>query len=191
MAEPVGTDPPYAPERECFGSFTHQEIWDRVHEVLDPGALAAAAAAWQSNADAVADAFAVFTDTTRREFERWSGYSANAARQATREFIAGGDETHEACRALQRLMEGNTEAAQTLRSALAPPQPYRPLDDPAAEAVHGGRRRMDHDIAAAAAAADAQDAMNSIYNPTLPASGDRVPRFPGTSTGTGGGSPRR
>ncbi|MET8800751.1 hypothetical protein ABZV91_30770 [Nocardia sp. NPDC004568] len=191
MAEPAGTDPPFAPERECFGSFTHQEIWDRVHEVLDPGALGSAAAAWRSNADAVADAFATFTDATRREFARWSGHSANAARQATREFIATGDETHEACRALQRLMEGNTEAAQTLRSALAPPRPYRPLDDPAAEAVHGGRRRMDHDIAAAAAAADAQDAMTTIYNSTLPASGDRVPRFPDASTGAGGGSPRK
>lgn len=190
MADPAGTDPPYAPERECFGSFTHQEIWDRVHQVLDPGALATAAAAWQSNADAVADAFAAFTDTTRLEFERWSGHSADAARQATQEFVAGGDETHAACRALQRLMEANCEAAQTLRSALAPPQPYRPLDDPAAEAVHGGRRRMDHDIAAAAAAADAQDAMTTIYNPTLPASGDRVPRFPDASTGTGG-SPGR
>ncbi|WP_327149401.1 hypothetical protein [Nocardia sp. NBC_01329] len=188
MAESAGTDPPYAPERECFGSFTHQEIWDRVHEVLDPGALGDTAAAWKSNADAVADAFAAFTDTARREFDRWSGHSANAARQATLEFIVRGNETHEACRALQRLMESNTEAAQTLRSALAPPQPYRPLDDPATEAVHGGRRRMDHDIAAAAAAADAQDAMTTIYNPTLPASGDCVPRFPGTAAD---GSPRR
>ncbi|MGW4071814.1 hypothetical protein [Nocardia grenadensis] len=191
MADPAGTDPPYAPERECFGSFTHQEIWDRVHEILDPGALAAAAAAWQSNADAVADAFAAFTDATRREFERWSGHSAHGARRATQEFVASGDETHEVCRVLQHLMEGNTEAAQTLRSALASPQPYRPLADPAAEAVHGGRRRMDHDIAAAAATADAQDAMTTIYNPTLPASGDRIPRFPDTSTGTGGGSPGR
>ncbi|NUS94049.1 MAG: hypothetical protein HOQ36_16875 [Nocardia sp.] len=190
MAESAETDPPYAPERECFASFSHQEIWYRVHEVLDPGMLGDAAAAWKSNADAVAEAFTAFTDTTRREFDRWSGHSASAARHATREFVIRGSETHEACRALQHLMEGNTEAAQTLRSALAPPQPYRPLDDPAAEAVHGGRRRMDHDIAAAAATADAQDAMTTIYTPTLPASGDRVPRFPDT-TGVGGGSSSR
>ncbi|WP_328388879.1 hypothetical protein [Nocardia sp. NBC_00416] len=188
MADSADIDPPYAPERECFGSFTHQEIWDRVHDVLDPGALGAAAAAWQANADSVSEAFAVFADTTRHEFDRWSGHTADAARQATREFIDSGNRTHAVSRAIQHLMEGNSEAAQTLRSALAPPQPYRPLDDPAAEAVHGGRRRMDHDIAAAAAAADAQDAMTTIYTPTLPASGDRVPRFPNTPAG--GGSPR-
>ncbi|MFI5714458.1 hypothetical protein [Nocardia sp. NPDC051750] len=191
MPESPDIDPPYAPERECFGSFTHQEIWDRVHEVLDPAALGAAAAAWKSNADAVAAAFAAFADSAGREFGGWTGHTADAARQATLDFIRAGEATHEVCRAVQRIMEGNSDAAQTLRAALAAPQPYRPLDDPAAEAVHGGRRRMDHDIAAAAATADAQDAMTTIYLPTLPPSGDRVPRFPETSTGGDRGSPRR
>lgn len=190
MAEPADTDPPYAPERECFGSYSHQEIWDRVHETLDPGALGTTAAAWKSNADGVAAAFAVFADTVQREFGRWSGHTAGAARQATRDFIDRGNATHDVCRALQRIMEGNSEAAQTLRSAIGPPLPYRPLDDPAAEAVHGGRRRMDHDIASAAATADAQDAMTTIYTPTLPASGDRVPRFPDATPGAGGSPPR-
>lgn len=191
MAELADTDPPYAPERECFASYTHQEIWDLVHETLDPGVLGAAAAAWKSNAEAVSDAFAAFAATARLEFDRWSGHTADAARQATRDFVHRGAETGEVCRALQRIMEGNTEAARTLRSAIAAPQPYRPLDDPAAEAVHGGRRRMDHDIAAAAAAADVQDVMTTIYTPTLPASGDRVPRFPVATFGPGAGSPRR
>lgn len=191
MAEFAELDPPFAPERECFGSFTHQEIWDRVHEVLDPTALGASATAWKSNADAVAAAFATFADTARREFGGWSGHTATAAWQATQDFIRAGEATHDVCRALQRIMTGNSDAAQTLRAALVAPQPYRPLDDPAAEAVHGGRRRMDHDIAAAAATADAQDAMTTIYLPTLPASGDRVPRFPDTSTGADRGSPHR
>lgn len=191
MAEPADTDLPYAPERECFAGYTHQEIWDLVHEVLDPGALETAAAAWKSNADAVHDAFTAFADATRGEFDRWSGHTAATAQQATRDFVRRGTETHDVCRALQRIMEGNAEAARTLRSALTEPQPYRPLADPAAEAVHGGRRRMDHDIAAAAAAADVQDVMTTIYTPTLPASGDRVPRFPVATTGPGAGSPRR
>lgn len=191
MAETAGTDPPYAPERECFGSFTHQEIWDRVHEVLDPGALGAAAAAWKSNADAVEAAFATFADTVRREFTGWSGDSAHAAWQATQEFLRTGESTQQVCRAVQRLMEGNSDAAQILRAALVAPQPYRPLADPAAEVVHGGRRRMEHDIAAAAATADAQDAMTTLYLPTIPASGDRVPSFPETSTGADRGGPRR
>ncbi|WP_280402187.1 hypothetical protein [Nocardia carnea] len=191
MAESAGTDPPYAPERECFGSFTHQEIWDRVHEVLDPAALGAAAAAWKSNADAVAAAFGAFADTVRREFTSWSGHSATAAWQATQEFVRTGEATHEVCRAVQRLMEGNSDAAQTLRAALVAPQPYRPLDDPAAEAVHGGRRRMEHDIASAAATADAQAAMTTLYLPTIPVSGDRVPSFPDTSTGADRGGARR
>ncbi|MGI5222741.1 hypothetical protein [Nocardia sp. CA-290969] len=191
MTESAGSDPPYAPERECFGSFTHQEIWDRVHEVLDPGALGAAAAAWKANADAVASAFATFADTVRREFTGWSGQSATAAWQATQDFVRTGEATHEVCRAVQRLMEGNSDAAQTLRAALIAPQPYRPLDDPAAEAVHGGRRRMEHDIASAAATADAQAAMTALYLPTIPASGDRVPSFPDTSTGADRGGARR
>ncbi|MGW0183033.1 hypothetical protein [Nocardia sp. NPDC003345] len=190
MAEHADTDPPYAPERECFGSYSHQEIWDQVGATLDAGALGTTAAAWKSNADSVAAAFAAFTATVQREFGRWSGHTAGAAWQATQEFIDLGNATHDVCRALQRIMEGNSEAAQILRSAIEPPRPYRPLDDPAAEAVHGGRRRMDHDIASAAATADAQDAMTTIYTPTLPASGDRVPRFPDAAPGAGG-SPHR
>lgn len=191
MADFADLEPPFAPERESFGSFTHQEIWDRVHEVLDPAALEASAAAWKSNADTVGAAFATFADTVRREFGGWSGHTATAAWQATQDFIRAGAATHDVCRALQHIMTGNSEAAQTLRAALAAPQPYRRLDDPAAEAVHGGRRRMEHDIAAAAATADAQEAMTTIYLPTIPASGDRVPRFPGRPPGADGGGPRR
>ncbi|WP_253799429.1 hypothetical protein [Nocardia amikacinitolerans] len=172
-----GTDPAYAPERERFGAYTHVEIWDRVHEALDPGALGETAAAWQAGADAIADAFQHFADAANREFARWSGRSAEAAQRATREFIRVGDEAHDVCRAVQRLMELNRDAAQTIRAAIPEPRRYVPLDDPAAEAVYGGRRRMEHDLAAAAAQADVQDTMTYVYTPTMPASGDSVPRF--------------
>jgi hypothetical protein len=75
-------------------------------------------------------------------------------------------------------MELNSDAAQTVRGAIAPPQRYRPLADPAAEAVYGGKRRMEHDSAAADIEADVRDTMTYVYTPTMPATGDCVPRFP-------------
>ncbi|WP_062983644.1 hypothetical protein [Nocardia anaemiae] len=172
-----GTDPAYAPERELFGAYTHQEIWDLVHEVIDPAALGRVADAWRANATAVAEAFQAFSDATNREFAHWSGRSADAAQRATREFVRAGTEAHDVCHAVQRLMELNSDAAQAIRAAIPPPPQYRALEDPAAEAIHGGQRRMDHDMAAATAQADVQDTMTYVYTPIMPASGDRVPRF--------------
>ncbi|WP_330250691.1 hypothetical protein OG874_31415 [Nocardia sp. NBC_00565] len=172
-----GTDPAYVPERELFGGYTHQEIWDQVHEVIDPAALGRVADAWRANAAAIAEAFQAFSDATNREFARWSGRSADAALRATREFVRAGAEAHDVCRAVQRLMELNSDAAQAIRAAIPPPSQYRALEDPAAEAIHGGQRRMDHDMAAATAQADVQDTMTYVYTPIMPASGDRVPRF--------------
>jgi hypothetical protein len=171
------TDPAYAPERELFGGYSHQEIWDRVHEVIDPAALGRAAEAWRANATALADAFQAFADATNREFAHWSGDSADAALHATREFIRAGTEAQEVCHTVQRLFELNCDAAQAVRAAIPAPQQYRPLDDPAAEAIHGGQRRMDHDMTAATVQADVQDTMTYVYTPTMPATGDRVPRF--------------
>ncbi|WP_245366680.1 hypothetical protein [Nocardia goodfellowii] len=175
------TDPAYAPERERFGGYTHQEIWDHVHEALDPAALGRTAAAWQSNATALGTAFENFAAATSREFADWTGRSADQALRATREFIAQGLAAQEVCATVQRLMELNADAAQSIRGALPPPPEYLPLADPVAEAVHGGRRRMEHDLSAAAAQAEARDVMTYLYNPTMPATGDSVPRCTGGS----------
>jgi hypothetical protein len=186
MADGYGVDPPYVPDREVFGAFTHQEIWDLVHEALDPAALGRVAAAWQEDAALVDEAFRTFADAVRREFERWSGRSGAAARQATAEFTEHGARVRDACLELHRLLAANADAAQSIRDALPPPPaPYAPAGDPADEAVHGGRRRMEHDIAAADALAAARDTMTYGYNPTLPASGDRVPRFAPPPAGPG------
>lgn len=189
-----GTDPAYAPEREHFGAYTHQEIWELVREVLDPTALGRLAAAWRTGADTLAEAFQTFSDAVNREFPQWSGRAAAAAEQTTREFIAAGTEASDACRAIHRLMELNCDAAQTIRDAIPAPRHYLPLADPVAETALGGQRRMAHDIEAAAAQADAQDTMTYVYTPTMPASGDQVPRFappPGRHPESGGGSGAR
>ncbi|MBF6333811.1 hypothetical protein [Nocardia transvalensis] len=181
-----GVDPPYVPDREVFGAFTHQEIWDLVHEALDPSALGRVADSWRHNAELVGEAFRVFSDTVDREFARWGGQSREAAVRATRNFVARGLVVPEVCDALQHLLEADAEVAQSIRDAIPPPPPpYRPLDDPAAEAVHGGQRRMEYDLAAAATLADVRDVMTYLYNPSLPASGDRVPRFAPAPTGPG------
>ncbi|MGY2062650.1 hypothetical protein ACW9HQ_47855, partial [Nocardia gipuzkoensis] len=60
---PAEVDPPYVPDREVFGAFTHQEIWDLVHESLDPMALGRVADAWRRQAELVGEAFRVFADS--------------------------------------------------------------------------------------------------------------------------------
>ncbi|MBF6172943.1 hypothetical protein IU476_15880 [Nocardia blacklockiae] len=185
-------DPPYVPDREVFGALDHQEIWHLVHEALDPGALGQAADAWQRNAELVGDAFRAFADSTNAEFARWSGQARDAAVRATLDLVARGGAVAESCAAVQRLLEADAEAAQAIRDALPPPPPpYQPLDDPAAEVVHGGRRRMEYDVRAAAALADARDVLAYVYNPTLPASGDRVPRFAPAPPGPGSSGGRQ
>jgi hypothetical protein len=177
-ADPHGNDPAYVPDREVFGAYTHQEIWNLVHEVLDPTALGHVADTWHGNAELVGEAFRTFADTVNAEFARWTGHTGTAAQAATREFIGHGLHAQDVCTVLHRLLASDADAAQAIRDALDPPPGlYQPLDDPAAEVVHGGRRRMEHDVAAAAALAHARDTMTYVYNTTLPASGDRVPRF--------------
>ncbi|WP_280263519.1 hypothetical protein [Nocardia wallacei] len=187
--EPVtadAVDPPYVPDREVFGSYTHRELWDLVHEALDPGALGQTADAWRRNAELVGEAFRTFSAATTAEFARWNGHARDAALRATVDFAARGAAVPEVCLAVQRRLESDAEAAQVIRDAIPPPvPPYQPLDDPVAEVVHGGRRRMDHDQHAAATQADVRDVMTFVYNPTLPASGDRVPRFAPAPRGPG------
>ncbi|WP_280391234.1 hypothetical protein, partial [Nocardia wallacei] len=146
---PDEADPPYVPDRELFGAHTHQELWDHVHEALDPGALGQAADAWHRNAELVGEAFRAFSDSTDAEFARWSGQARDAALRATRALVARGTAMSEVCAAVHRLLESDAEAAQAIRDAIPPPPPpYQPLEDPVAEAVHGGRRRMEYDLRA-------------------------------------------
>ncbi|AHH21845.1 hypothetical protein NONO_c70840 [Nocardia nova SH22a] len=188
MADEPEFDPPYVADREVYGAHSHDQLWNLVHEALDPTALGEVAATWQYQADAVGAAFRTFADTVRGEFERWSGRARAAAEPVTEAFIAHGGTSAEICALLRQIMEADAEAAQTIRDALPEPRGYLPLPDPVAEAVHGGVRRMAHDIAAAAALADARDIMTFRYNSTLAASGDRVPRFtPAPQPDSGGG----
>lgn len=173
----AGTDPAYAPDRERFAGYGHQEIWDRVHQRLDPAALGDTAAGWRDAAETLAAAFGTFAERTAPLLDGWRGQSGAAAARATAEFAAAGTTASDVCRVVQRLLELNAEAAQTVRAAIPPPPRYEPLPDPVAEAVHGGRRRMEHEVTAATALADAQDTMTNVYTPTMPATGDAVPRF--------------
>ncbi|NKY89027.1 hypothetical protein [Nocardia veterana] len=176
-------DPPYVADREVYGSYSHRDLWEQVHETLDPTALGDAAAAWRQQATMVAAAFRTFADAARVEFEAWSGQARAAAVAATEAFVDRGAAVAETCLELHRLLDADAEAAQSIRDALPEPLEYVPLADPVAEVVHGGARRMSHDIAAAAALAEARDVLTFRYNTTLAASGDRVPRFAPDSGG--------
>ncbi len=188
MADEPAHDPPYVADREVYGTYSHVQLWNLVHETLDPTALGEAASTWQYQADAVGSAFRTFADSVRAEFERWSGRARATAEPITEAFIARGGSTAEICALLREVMEADAEAAQTIRDSLPEPRDYLPLSDSVAEAVHGGVRRMAHDIAAAATLADARDIMTFRYNSTLAASGDRIPRFvPAPQPDSGGG----
>ncbi|MQY30147.1 hypothetical protein [Nocardia aurantia] len=172
------TDAPYVPDREIFGGYSHREIWELVHERLDPGAIGQVAETWQRRGELIDEAFHAFAAATDAGLARWSGRTRQAALEATRQLLSHGLAAADACAALHRLLAADSEAAQTIRDAIAaPPPPYLPLADPAAEAVHGARRRAEYDLRAATTLADVRDVMTYRYNPTLPASGDSVPRF--------------
>ncbi|GAB2675695.1 WXG100 family type VII secretion target [Nocardia goodfellowii] len=174
----AGTDPAYVPDRESFDAYTHQEIWDLVHEALDPVALGRTADGWRTAAQTLAESFETFAAAVRREFGEWEGRAATAARESTEAFVRAGTDAQQVCAEVQRLMEANAAAAQKVRDAIPKlPEPYVPHPDPVVEVVEGGPRKMAHDIAAADALADAQDALTFLYNSTLVASGDAVPAF--------------
>ncbi|MFD4403585.1 hypothetical protein ACFWPH_12555 [Nocardia sp. NPDC058499] len=175
----TGTDPAYVPDREVFDAYTHQQIWDLARERLAPAELRRVADAWGRTADALESAFDEHARELTRLSAEWSGIAAAAAMQAATALVQAGDDTVEVCRAVRHLMTANSDAAESVRAAIPPPpEPYRPDPDSAVEAATGGQRRTTYNLAAAAATATAQDAMAFGYNPTIPASGDSVPRFP-------------
>ncbi len=175
----TGTDPAYVPDREVFDAYTHQQIWDLARERLAPAELRRVADAWGRTADALESAFDEHARELTRLSGEWSGIAAGAAAQAATALVQAGDGTVEVCRALRHLMTANSDAAESVRAAIPPPsEPYRPDPDAAVEAAGGAQRRTAHNLATAAVTATAQDAMTFGYNPTIPASGDNVPRFP-------------
>ena len=175
----TGTDPAYVPDREVFDAYTHQQIWELARERLAPAELRRVADAWGRTADTVESAFDEHARELTRLSGEWSGVAAAAAMQAATALVQAGDDTVVVCRALRQLMTANSDAAESVRAAVPRlPDPFRPDPDSAVEAATGAQRRTAYNLATAAATASAQDAMTFGYNPTIPASGDSVPRFP-------------
>ncbi|MGW5387930.1 hypothetical protein [Nocardia sp. NPDC003963] len=174
----AGTDPAYVPDRDVFDAYTHQEIWDLAHEVLAPAELSRLADTWGHTATAVETAFDEFARDLTHFSGGWSGLSATAAARAATAFVRAGDDAVGVCRVVEQLLAADSAAAESVRTAIPPPPgPYLPDPDPVAEAAAGAPRRTAYNTAAAALTAAAQDAMTFGYNPTIPASGDCVPRF--------------
>ena len=174
----AGVDPAYVADRESFNGYRHQQIWDLVHQQLDPNALGQIASAWGDRAQKLHDLFDTFHQDVQRELSSWSGTFATTAQQSAQSFVTAAAESHDSALTVQRLMDLNSSAAQTVKAAIPPPPaPYTPNPDPAKEAADSGRALRAYQDKAAAAEAEAQDTCNHIYNPTLPASGDSVPRF--------------
>ncbi|WP_174551667.1 hypothetical protein [Nocardia grenadensis] len=174
----AGTDPAYVPDREVFGAYTHQQIWDLVREELAPAELSRLADTWGYTASAVETAFDEFARDLTRFSGDWSGLAAVAAARAAAAFVRTGDDAVAVCRVVEQLLAADSTAAESVRAAIPPPpSPYLPDPDPAVEAAAGAQRRTAYNTAAATLTAEAQDAMTFGYNPTIPASGDAVPRF--------------
>ncbi|WP_416564358.1 hypothetical protein [Nocardia testacea] len=194
----AGTDPAYVPDREVFGGYTHQQIWDLVHEALAPADLSRLADTWGHTATAVETAFDEYVRDLTRFSGDWSGLAAVGAAEAAAAFVRAGDDAVAVCRVVEQKLAADSAAAEAVRAAIPPPPaPYLPDPDPAVEAATGAQRRMAYNTAAAALTAQAQDAMAFGYNPTIPASGDAVPRFTPAVAGAsdeeppGAGSPPR
>lgn len=174
----AGTDPAYVPDREVFGAYTHQQIWDLVHEELAPAELSRLADTWGHTATTVETAFDEFARDLTRFSGDWSGLAAVAAARAAAAFVLAGDDAVAVCRVVEQKLSADSTAAESVRAAIPPPPgPYLPDPDPAVEAAAGAQRRTAYNTAAATLTAEAQDAMTFGYNPTIPASGDAVPRF--------------
>ncbi|MBY8855398.1 hypothetical protein K7711_02810 [Nocardia sp. CA2R105] len=160
-----------------FDSYAHQQIWDLVHEKLDPAAMGQIASGWSKVQDKIHEVFDTFSKEVKREFAEWSGEFAAAAQKSADAFVSAGGDAYQTAYTVQRLMDLNADAASTVKAAIPPPPAaYKPNPDPAKEAANGAARTS-YNTQAAALTADARDAMNNIYNPTMPASGDGVPRF--------------
>ncbi|MFQ6329636.1 hypothetical protein ACLMAL_26355 [Nocardia sp. CWNU-33] len=152
--------------------------------------MAQIASEWSKRADKLHELFDTFSREVKSEFASWSGAFASTAQQATDAFVSAGGDQHDTALTVQRLMDLNSSAAQTVKVAIPPPPPpYQEDSDPAKEAADGADRRTAYNLAAADAEATAQDTMNFVYNPTLPASGDSVPRFVPLPPGPGVVSP--
>ncbi|WP_459548853.1 hypothetical protein [Nocardia sp. X0981] len=175
----TGTDPAYVPDREVFDAYTHQQIWDLVHEKLAPAELADLAGAWGRSANALEAAFDDFARELTRHSGDWSGLAAATAARAAAALVRAGDDSVAVCRVVEQLVVADSRAAEAVRAAIPPPlPPYLPDPDPAVEAATGAGRRTTYNTTAATLAADARDAMTFRYNPAIPVSGDNVPRFP-------------
>lgn len=175
----TGTDPAYAPDREVFDAYTHQQIWDLVHEKLAPAELADLAGAWGRSANALETAFDDFARELTRHSGDWSGLAAATAARAVAALVRAGDDSVAVCRVVEQLVVADSRAAEAVRAAIPPPPPpYLPDPDPAVEAATGAGRRTAYNSSVATLTADARDAMTFRYNPAIPASGDNVPRFP-------------
>ncbi|MEV0106620.1 hypothetical protein AB0H42_09805 [Nocardia sp. NPDC050799] len=186
----AGTDPAYVPDREVFGGYTHQQIWELVHEELAPAELSRLADTWGHTATAVETAFDEFARDLTRFSGDWSGLAAVAAARAAAAFVRAGDDAVAVCRVVEQLLSADSTAAESVRAAIPPPSgPYLPDPDPAVEAAAGAQRRTAYNTAAATLTAEAQDAMTFGYNPTIPASGDAVPRFTAPVAGALQGEP--
>ncbi|MGF6886336.1 hypothetical protein ABIA39_000303 [Nocardia sp. GAS34] len=174
----AGTDSAFVADREQFNGYSHQQIWDQVHEKISPDLLGQIASHWGDRAQKLHDLFDTFGQGVKREFAEWSGAFAESAQHSANTFLTASSEAHGSALTVQRLMELNSSAAQTVRAAIPPPPPpYKPDPDPAKEAADGGARLRTYQSAASSAQAEVQDTMNFVYNPTIPASGDAVPRF--------------
>ncbi|QIS18903.1 hypothetical protein [Nocardia terpenica] len=194
-----GVDPPYVTNQEPPPeTMTHQQIYDAAHSI-DKEALSKLVDTWANSSVNITSLFQLHRMGVERALQgRWEGQTAEAGQQAAMRFAHAGEQTGQVAESAGFRLDSMYNAALAFAVAVPPvPKSTAPDPDNSGESVlpgltSGAKDRADT-TAANAARLQAIDAVNRIYLPIFPPSGQNVPALVpppptvnGGDSGTGG-----
>ncbi|MBF6332342.1 hypothetical protein [Nocardia transvalensis] len=189
-------DPPYVTNPEPPPeTMTHQQIYQAAQSI-DREALGKLVHAWAQSSIGITSLFQLHRMGVNRALQgRWEGVSGEAAHQAAMRFAGGGEQMGQVAESAAFRLDAMHNAAIAFAAAVPPPPtPTAPNPDNPNESVlpnltSGAKDRADNE-ASRAAYRMAVDAVNRIYLPICPPSGENVPAFvPPPQVGGGDGGP--
>ncbi|MBF6333354.1 hypothetical protein [Nocardia transvalensis] len=192
-------DPPYVTNPEPPPeTMTHQQISDAAKSI-DQAALSKLTQAWARSSVTITSMFQLHRMGVARVLQgRWEGASGEAAHAAAMRLAHAGEQMGKVAESAAFRLDAMYNAAVAFAAAVPPvpaasaPNPDNPRESVLPNLTSGEKDRADNE-AAIAARKMAIDAVNRIYLPICPPSGENVPAFVpppqigGGDGGTGGG----